>query len=186
MRYLIFFLLIVTFPAFGTPFDQGMDCFNKKNYKCALKIWEPLAETGNSSAMANLGYMYRKGSGVKQDLKRAEGYLRNAVKKGNAASMLTLGSMYQNGEGVEQDLFKASLLFQLSALYGDELAQFKIGTFYFIGVGVDQDYEKAKVWLNKSCNNETQQACVLLNSMNQLGNDKETLDMLGEMVKKML
>jgi TPR repeat protein len=185
MKYLLL-LLTLSFPAFGVTFSQGMKCFNQENYKCALKNWEPLAEAGDGSSMANLGYMYKKGLGVKQDLIKAKNYLLRAVKKGNAASMLTLGVMYQNGEGVEQNLFQASLLIQLSALYGEELAQFKIGTFYFIGVGVEQDYKKAKEWLNKSCNNKTQQACVLLNGMNQFGDDKESLDMLGDMVKKML
>lgn len=186
MKLLTILFLTVSYPAFGASFDKGLDCFNKKDYVCALNEWEPLSEAGNTYATGNIGHMYKEGLGVKQDYHKAIKLLREAVMGGNPEAMLNLGFMYQKGYGIEQDLFQASLLIQLSALYDNEVAQFKMGVYYFVGAGVKQDRELAKVWLKKSCHNGVQDACILLTSVTDLAGDKELLDMLANFTKGML
>jgi len=48
-------------------FQQGFEATTRGDYKIAFKLWLPLAEQGYASAQFNLGLMYSKGRGVKQD-----------------------------------------------------------------------------------------------------------------------
>ena len=69
------FLLALTFlfmfsgssVVFGDDFDDGLDAYQKQDYKTAHKLWLPLAEQGYGLAQYNLGVMYRTGRGIPQD-----------------------------------------------------------------------------------------------------------------------
>ena len=66
------FLLSLTFlflfsgssVVFGDDFQDGVDAYDRKDYKTAYKLLLPFAEQGNASAQYNLGGMYDQGQGV--------------------------------------------------------------------------------------------------------------------------
>ena len=66
------FLLSLTFlflfsgssVVFGDDFQDGLDAYQKQDYKTAHRLWLPLAEQGNAGAQTKLGFLYQHGQGV--------------------------------------------------------------------------------------------------------------------------
>ena len=84
-------------------FQQGLEATKRGDYQTAFKLWLPLAEQGDASTQFNLGLMYNKGQGVKQDDVEAVKWYRQAAEQGYAKAQYNLGVMYYQGEGVRQD-----------------------------------------------------------------------------------
>ena len=105
-------------------FQQGLESANKGDYQTAIKLWKPLAEQGSTSAQFNLGIMYSKGYGVKQDDAKAAKWYRKAAEQGNATAQFNLGVMYDTGKGVKQDDAEAAKWYSKAAEQGDSKAQF--------------------------------------------------------------
>ena len=95
--------LFATTLSFGANFDDGVNAYEKGDYKTALTIFEDLAKKGDIDAQYNLGLMYDNGYGVKQDYKKAFEWYEKAAKQGYANAQFNLGAVYDNGEGVRQD-----------------------------------------------------------------------------------
>ena len=66
----------------------------------SLKIY---ADAGNADAQSNLGVMYERGEGVRQDYTQARHWYEKAAKQGNAMAQSNLGVMYERGEGVREN-----------------------------------------------------------------------------------
>ena len=66
------------------------------------------AEQGNAKAQYNLGVMYDKGLGVRQDYAQAVQWYRRAAEQGYAGAQFNLGVMYDSGQGVRQDYAQAA------------------------------------------------------------------------------
>ena len=62
----------------------GIDAFDTKDFKAALKKFKPLAEKGYLKAQARLGWMYANGKGVPQDYKEAAKWYQLAGEQGLA------------------------------------------------------------------------------------------------------
>ena len=81
-------------PAGSTPEEQlaaAIAAYNGKNYALALKLFEPLANQGNSEAQVRLGYMYLDGQGVAQDYSKAYFWFSKAADQDNAGRHERLG-----------------------------------------------------------------------------------------------
>ena len=59
-----------------------------------------MAEKGVAQAQYNLGVMYEKGKGVKQNHRKAKKWFSLAADQGLIQAQTTLASMYHEGEGV--------------------------------------------------------------------------------------
>lgn len=112
------------------------------------------AEEGDAEALFELGFRYRFGQGVSEDLKIAADYIKQAADFGNLEAMDWMGNFYCCGTGVEVDFAKAAEYFLPAAEAGSPLAQGQLGRIYMQGLGGEQDYEKAFQWLRKACENE--------------------------------
>ena len=66
-------------------------------------------------AQNNLGLRHIYGDGVKQDLKKAIKWLKEAVKRGNPEAQYNMGLLYEYGNGVVQDKEKAMILYKKAA-----------------------------------------------------------------------
>ena len=73
--------LFATTLSFGANFDDGVNAYEKGDYKTALTIFEDLASKGNKGAQYNLGVMYSNGQGVKQDYKKALDEVKTRLEK---------------------------------------------------------------------------------------------------------
>lgn len=68
-------------------FENGLDNFNKGQYKQAFKNFRKVQEYGIGLGSVYLAKMYLEGKGVKVDYKKAQLYAKNAI-KGYGSGML--------------------------------------------------------------------------------------------------
>ena len=61
------FLFLFSGSVYGDDLKDGVDAYERKDYKTAHRLWLPLAEQGNVTAQYNLGHMYVNGEGVPQE-----------------------------------------------------------------------------------------------------------------------
>ena len=78
MKKLIVSLGLALTLSFGATFNEGVEAFEKGDYKTALSIFEDLSSTNNSEAQYYLGFLYYNGQGVKQDFKKAKEWFGKA------------------------------------------------------------------------------------------------------------
>ena len=78
------------------------------------------AEQGVAQAQYNLGVMYAKGRGVRQDNVEAVRWYRQAATQGLAQAQYNLGVMYAKGRGVHQDLALAQEWYGKACQNGDQ------------------------------------------------------------------
>jgi len=116
------FLLSLTFlflfsgssAVFADDLQDGLDAYERKDYKTAHKLLLPLAEQGDANAQFMLGGFYTQGQGVTQDFKEAVKWFRLAAEQGDAFAQFKLGGMYLMGKGVPQDSEAARKWMKLS------------------------------------------------------------------------
>lgn len=88
-------------------FRNGLSAYNGGDYQKAMKIWLPLAQSGEARAQAGLGFMYQRGFGVPIDHNQAAFWLRKAAEQGQPEGQMMLGSLYFYGQGVGQSYIQA-------------------------------------------------------------------------------
>ncbi len=90
---LIILSLILVVPAvYADDYQDGVDAFDKKDFKAALKKLKPLAEKGHASAQQKLGELYST-----QDHKEAVKWYRLAAEQRNEGAQVNLAIMYDEG-----------------------------------------------------------------------------------------
>lgn len=72
-------------------------------YASLMRIWLPLAKSGDLEAQTNLGEIFERGIGGPPQPDLALQWYRLAADKGFARAQVDLGSMYERGNGVPQD-----------------------------------------------------------------------------------
>ncbi len=91
-------------------FENGLDNFNKGQYKQAFKNFRKAQEYSIGLGSVYLAKMYLEGKGVKVDYKKAQLYAKNAIKgygSGMLGGALILGRMQAQGLGMKKDLKQA-------------------------------------------------------------------------------
>jgi len=102
-------------PAQAQSFRQGVSAFNRQDYASASRIFIPLAEQGEPSAQAYLGFMFETGRGVPQNYTEAAMWYRRAAEQGDSLAQYSLGLLYDRGFGVPRDIVEANKWLNLSA-----------------------------------------------------------------------
>ena len=127
-----FLLLTMTTTTQAASFSDGLSAFNEEDYETAFKIWESLARKGNPKAQFRLATMYRKGSGVSRNHKKAIKWFLLLAKQENKGipepfrAQMNLGYYYLRGESVEKNKTTALKWF-LSASKGFAHYRFRRG-----------------------------------------------------------
>jgi hypothetical protein len=101
--------------AHAQSFSRGVSAFNRQDYAQASRVFIPLAERGNPSAQAYLGFMFETGRGVPQNYTEAAMWYRRAAEQGDSLAQYSLGLLYDRGQGVPRDVVEASKWLNLSA-----------------------------------------------------------------------
>jgi uncharacterized protein len=107
-------LCTATAHAHAQSFRQGVAAFNHQDYRQASQIFIPLAERGNPSAQAYLGFMFETGRGVPQNYTEAAMWYRRAAEQGDSHAQYSLGLLYDHGQGVPRDIVEANKWLNLS------------------------------------------------------------------------
>jgi uncharacterized protein len=108
-------LLFSTSLVGAASFRQGVSAFNRQDYASASQIFIPLAERGEPSAQAYLGFMFETGRGVPQNYTEAAMWYRRAAEQGDSLAQYSLGLLYDRGFGVPRDIVEANKWLNLSA-----------------------------------------------------------------------
>jgi TPR repeat protein len=99
----------------AASFRQGVSAFNRQDYVSASQIFIALAEQGEPSAQAYLGFMFETGRGVPQNYTEAAMWYRRAAEQGDSLAQYSLGLLYDRGFGVPRDIVEANKWLNLSA-----------------------------------------------------------------------
>jgi len=129
-------------------FEEAVKAYEAGDYKTALAEWTVLAEQNDPAAMRNIGHLYRRGLGTKQNFERAMHWYMRASKLGFPRAQANVASMYLRGQGVKQDYVKAAEWFTKAARNGHTIAQYNLGLMYEYGKGVEKSTSKALAWYN--------------------------------------
>jgi uncharacterized protein len=117
-------LLIVAAVGFAAPsiahadsLAAGRAAYARADYVGAARLLVPLAERGNATAQALLGFMYANGQGVPQGYELATYWYRLAADQGDTTAQYLLGLMYDKGFGVPLDEIAAHMWLNLAAAH---------------------------------------------------------------------
>jgi TPR repeat protein len=117
-----------------------------KSDKKAAKIWKRAVELGDVRAMVLLGEVYKTGSGVKLDKKKAERLYRTAADRGDAYAQSNLAKLLDSEERFEE----AFQYYALAADQGCTDAENSLGCCYNDGEGTEVDLDKARYWFERA------------------------------------
>ncbi|HZT27894.1 MAG TPA: tetratricopeptide repeat protein [Pseudolabrys sp.] len=163
--------------ALADPYEDGLLAYNRGDFATALKVFRPLAESGDVRAENALGRMYARGEGVAKDFAEAKLWFGRATEqeralsaynsgdfaaalrmyrpladKGQILAEYIVGLIYANGQGVAQDYAEAMKWHRKAAEQGEAKAQFSVGVMYFKGLGVAADRAEAFKWYRRAAN----------------------------------
>jgi uncharacterized protein len=163
MKTKLTFLLSLTFlflfsgSVYGDDFQDGVDAYNRQDFKEAVRLFLPLAEQGYVEEQYSIGEMYLNALNYKE----AEKWYRLSAEQGYAEAQYILNVIYSIGSwtGVPQDNKEAVKWLRLSAEQGHSGAQWGLGVKYAKGRGVLQDYALAHMWFNL-CSSIGKKVCV--------------------------
>ena len=145
------------------PVKEGVDAWERGDYKTAVDRWRGPAVAGNADAQFNLGQAYKLGRGVPADLNQAEQWYRKAAVQGHPQAEDNYGlALFQNGKRAE-----AVPWLEKSANRGEPRAQFVLGTMYFNGDGVTRDWVHAYALMVRSSQSGLPQAATALAQMDK-------------------
>jgi len=92
----------------------------------AAELFRQAARQGNRHAQYQLGLLYARGAGVKQDFGEAKNWLYKAAMAGHPKAQYHLGEMYARGDGVKEDHVEALVWFWLGTTMGDRYAETRL------------------------------------------------------------
>ena len=99
-----------------SAYARGRRALFDDNYDEAQQCFQQAVSENHAEAMAYLGYMYRKGLGVRRDDAKAAVLYQQAINTGGDTLLTSvaynnLGVLFMKGEGVVKNLDKAKELF---------------------------------------------------------------------------
>jgi TPR repeat protein len=126
--------------------EDAEAAFDRQDASLALRLYSPLAESGNAQAQYRLGIMYQNGLGVTHDNVEALRWFRKSAEQGNADAQHNVGFHLSYGYGVPRDQTEAVKWTRMAAEQGHASAMFSMGVAYEHGEGVSKDFTKALKW----------------------------------------
>ncbi len=130
------------------------------------------ADTGGAWAMAQLGYIYGAGKGVKENRKQSFLWYRKAAEAGDVNGMFNLALIY-SADGELRDEQKAVSWYRKAAEAGEPHAMFKLAFMYEWGRGVERDYTQAIAWYGKAHEGKVAEAADALERVTLLQRESE-------------
>jgi len=94
--------------------------YDRADYKTALKVWMPQAESGDPEAQNYVGQIYEQGLGVAPDYTKAAAWYRKAADQGYSRAQVNLANLYEKGLGVEHNPTEALNLYRKAAGIKDD------------------------------------------------------------------
>ena len=124
------------------------------------------AETGEPSAMNDLGSCFDRGAGVEQNHTEAFRWFKKAAEAGNFLAQYNLGMYYHRGIATVKDFEKALYWYEKAAQQNPDFAPalLALGDMYYESMP-EKDYAKAIYWYEKAANQDFDVAQYALGNM---------------------
>ncbi len=112
------------------------------------------AESGEPTALFQLGMRYSEGNGVKRDMATSAKWFGHAAELGFAPAQYSIGSLYEKGIGVERDVDKAAEFYEQAAIQGNARAMHNLAVIAATGdpAGASPDMDRAVKWFTDAAN----------------------------------
>lgn len=110
-----------------------------QRYKDRLKRLEIAAASNSAEAQFQLGLMYYKGLGVRQNLAEAVSWLKKAADQDHVKAMVELSQYYLQNDATAKNKRYAIQWLKRAASLDNSQAQYLLGNAYFYGKGVKAD-----------------------------------------------
>src|ERR1035437_6449048 len=134
------------FSRFADTGNRAKAAYQKGDYQTARRLYQGMADRGNTSAMLPLAVMCAKGQGGPVDNVEAVKWFRVLADGGNREGQYGMGLSYDTGSGIAQDYKEALRWYRKSAEQGSPAACVNLGAMYVEGHGVAADRIEAQKW----------------------------------------
>jgi TPR repeat protein len=131
---------------FGDTGKRAQAAYDKGDYVTARKLYQQMAERGNSEAMLRVGVMCEQGKGGPVDNIQAVKWFRLLADRGDRDGQFAMGLAYEQGTGVAKDYSVALGWYQKAAQQGSLAARVNLGMLYLNGQGIGPDRIEAQKW----------------------------------------
>lgn len=133
----------------GPSYFSGTNGFEKNMVEAAR--WLPAAvDQGDTTAMAQLGFLYLNGTGVTADPAKALELIGGSAKAGDTLGQYYLGLMNMQGVGLAANPTEGARLITLAAQAGNGEAMKSLGDAYRDGQGVGANPTEALNWYTRA------------------------------------
>jgi len=107
-------------------YNAGQSAYATGRFVEALRIWRPLAESGDPRAAFGLGLLYDLGEGVGQDAAAAYVWYRTAAEAGVVAAEFNIAVMCDSGVGTARNAAEAAVWYASAAAHGIARAEYNL------------------------------------------------------------
>jgi uncharacterized protein len=150
----VFILMLPAAPARADALQDAATAIQRKDYPTAVRLLEPLAQSGNALAQLRLGTLYYHGHGVRESDAQAQRWFQRAAAQGLAEAQYQLGNMHAYGlapaRGDEDPQRLAARWYFEAARQGHAPAQYSLGILFLTGSGVVQSATQARQWIERA------------------------------------
>lgn len=129
-----------------SDYNAGQSAYATGRFVEALRIWRPLAESGDPRAAFGLGLLYDLGEGVGQDAAVAYLWYRRAAEAGFVPAEFNIAVMYDSGLGTPRNAADAAVWYASAAAHGNARAAYNLAQLYAAGDGVPRNFDMAEAW----------------------------------------
>ncbi|HJH04394.1 MAG TPA: sel1 repeat family protein [Victivallis vadensis] len=151
-------------------FQQGMSCYDKKEYTKAFQLFLEEAKKGDAEAEFWVGRCYDRGEGVQKNYQAALEWYTRSAEQGYFKAQHNLAILYYEGKGIKRDDGKAFHWAMKAAEQGDAKSQYAVARMYFSGEGVPVNFVEGKKWLIKATEQGNEEAIALLKKIDNIPN----------------
>jgi hypothetical protein len=151
--------------ASAATLEEAKAAIQAKDFKTAAAIYNELAEKGDAKAQYNLGLMYSRGDGVKQNFNEALKWYRLSAEQGFAEAQYNMGVILLRPEWVKADYEESINWYTKAAEQGHLRSQVALGVAYLRGEVVQYDPVAAQRWFMIASEQDDKEAQFDLASM---------------------
>lgn len=139
-------LITLTPAAAHADVREGVEAWQRGDYKKAVETWRPLAINGDADAQFNLAQAYKLGRGVPLDPGLAEQWFGKAAAQGHPQAEANFAlALFQNGKRDE-----AVPWLEKAVARGEPRAQLVLGTMLFNGDSVARNWVRAYALITRA------------------------------------
>ena len=118
LQVIILCLSVLSAFSLNASTEKGKIFYQEGNYEKAVQEYLKGVKLNDAKAQNNLGNMYERGRGVKQDKKKAAHFYRLAAEQNHAPAQYNLGVMLYTGMGIAKDIPQAHMWMRIAISNG--------------------------------------------------------------------